>query len=268
MVSISASGCGLLNASDTRWRTPRVTPRQNLGPLAERSGYAIAPSLRQILSEPKRHRKLTTKSSYGLTNFMRDFWISARSSFSIIFVCGCRRPPFPVLDRKRGVDGAARRYHHFYKAENGAFQDHEMLLVEHIRTDNKCAGLLWSPSIPLVKLQMPCLGSLVAFVIGAVLAVIVHKYWPGIESLIGEIDTGMVVDDSSPTSSKPSGSSSGGSRRKSGGPLWTFPATPAAFDRAGRSGNHSSGRVDRGRPFNDPDVDPSELRAADAARKT
>jgi hypothetical protein len=30
----------------------------------------------------------------------------------------------------------------------------------------------------------------------------------------------------------------------------------------------SSGRVDRGRPFNDPDVDPSELRAADAARKT
>jgi hypothetical protein len=64
-------------------------------------------------------------------------------------------------------DGAARDITIYFKAEAELFKITRVLLVEHITEHDKSrvpATLLWF---------------LVAFAIGAVLAVIVHKYWPG-----------------------------------------------------------------------------------------
>jgi hypothetical protein len=87
-------------------------------------------------------------------------------------------------------DGAARDITIFYKAETALFKITRVLLVEHITDHEQIRRPPVVAETPPVKLQSALLGFLVAFVIGAVLAVIVHKYWPGIQSLIGEIHTG------------------------------------------------------------------------------
>jgi hypothetical protein len=87
-------------------------------------------------------------------------------------------------------DGAARDITIFYKAETQLFKITRVLLVEHITDHEPTRRPPVVAGTPPVKLQSALLGFLVAFVIGAVLAVIVHKYWPGNQSLIGEIHTG------------------------------------------------------------------------------
>jgi hypothetical protein len=77
------------------------------------------------------------------------------------------------------LDGAGRDIIIYFKAETGVFKITRVLLVEHI-TD-----LAQNPAPPLVaetrdvKWQGVLLGFLVAFAIGAVLAVIGHEFWHG-----------------------------------------------------------------------------------------
>ena len=85
-------------------------------------------------------------------------------------------------------DGAARDITIYFKAEAELFKITRVLLVEHMTEHEKTLPPVVAETRP-IQWQGTLLGFLVAFAIGAVLAVIVHKYWPGISS-IGEIHTG------------------------------------------------------------------------------
>jgi hypothetical protein len=87
-------------------------------------------------------------------------------------------------------DGAARDITIYFKAEAELFKITRVLLVEHITEHEKTRVPPVVAETRPMQWQGTLLGFLVAFAIGAVLAVIVHKYWPGIQSLIGEMHTG------------------------------------------------------------------------------
>ena len=87
-------------------------------------------------------------------------------------------------------DGAARDITIYFKAEAELFKITRVLLVEHIAEQEKTRAPPVVAETRPMQWQGTLLGFLVAFAIGAVFAVIAHKYWPGIQSLIGEIHTG------------------------------------------------------------------------------
>jgi hypothetical protein len=86
-------------------------------------------------------------------------------------------------------DGAARDITIYFKAETELFKITRVLLLEHITDHERTRAPPVAAETRHLKSQNALLGFLIAFAIGAVLAVIVHKYWPEIQSLIGEIRT-------------------------------------------------------------------------------
>jgi hypothetical protein len=87
-------------------------------------------------------------------------------------------------------DGAARDITIYFKAEAELFKITRVLLVEHIAEQEKTRAPPVVAETRPMQWQGTLLGFLVAFAIGAVFAVIAHKYWPGIQSSIGETHTG------------------------------------------------------------------------------
>jgi hypothetical protein len=195
-----------MNTADGRYFSLRVR-------LAECERHTVANSKSYAEAEPRTAgRKIRLGNCVVIeTNFERaegrlktddkiELWIDEFyaglldiGSFSSFHNIRLRLPPTTFSHfwiASAASDGAARDITIYFKAEAELFKITRVLLVEHITEHEKTRGPPVVAETRPMQWQSALLGFLVAFAIGAVLAVIVHKYWPGIQSSIGEIHTG------------------------------------------------------------------------------
>jgi hypothetical protein len=194
-----------MNTADSQHLSLRVR-------LAECERHTVANSKSYAEAEPRTAgRKIRLRNCAVVeTNFERadarpktedkiELWIDEFyaglldiGSFSSFHNIRLRLPPTTFSHfwiASAASDGAARDITIYFKAEAELFKITRVLLLEHITEPERTRAPPVAAETRHLKSQSALLGFLVAFAIGAVLAVIVHKYWPEIKSSIGEIHT-------------------------------------------------------------------------------